>query len=125
MRNMADKSPSKNLTRNATHSRKMSFYESEVINTQSSEVSSSCEYRSSQSEASCEGSEDGETGEGRSDGIMDRSCLRESEQELEISEHDKTSSKSSFICSGDSEVKRLGNKIRFYPNLNTENPKSD
>ena len=47
MRNMAEKSLEKNLTRNAKHSRKMSFSESEVTNTQSSEVSSSCEYRSS------------------------------------------------------------------------------
>ena len=55
---------------------------------------------------------------------MDRSCLRGSQQESETSEHDKTSSKSSLICSGDSEVKKLGNKIRFYPKINSEKPKS-
>ena len=47
MRNMAEKSSEKNLTRNAKNSRKMSLSECEVTNTQSSEVSSSCEYRSS------------------------------------------------------------------------------
>ena len=68
---------------------------------------------------SCEGSEDCETG---SDGV-DRICLRESEPELDSSEHDKTSSKDSFICSGESENKKLSKKIKFFRNI--QEPQSE
>ena len=78
----------------------MSFHESELSQsiTQNSEVSSSCEYASSaQSEVSCdegEGEGDGD-GNGDHEEIMNNSQSHESEQDHEISEHDKISGKDS------------------------------
>ena len=105
----------------------MSFHESEFsrsVTCNNSELSS-CEFGSSYGEGSCGGSEDGEAGcdnDGRSDGNPDNSC-RESEQDIELSENDRISSKAekwdgfnefmhliepdeenngSFLCSGES-----------------------